>query len=97
MEKHIYYNDLFDIYQSFFTDNNKKVFIYYYQENLSMQEIAELLSVSKSFIGSTIKKMEQKLDSLENELQIYKTKQKLNDLLSINDLSTIKKEIESLI
>ena len=97
MEKYIYYNNLFDIYQSFFTEKNKKIFEYYYQENLSMQEIAENFSVSKSFIGSTIKKMEKKLDDLENELNIYKNKQRLNELLNINDLEIIKKEIKELI
>ena len=97
MEKYIYYNNLFDIYQSFFTEKNKKIFEYYYQENLSMQEIAENFSVSKSFIGSTIKKMEQKLDELESNLQIYKTKQQLNNILNMNDLNEIKKEIKELI
>ena len=97
MEKLIYYNNLFDIYNSFFTEKNKKIFEYYYQENLSMQEIAENFSVSKSFIGSTIKKMEQKLDELESNLQIYKTKQQLNNILNMNDLNEIKKEIKELI
>ena len=59
MEKYVYYGMLFDIYQGLLKDNNKEIFKWYYEENLTLQEIADNLGVSKSYIGRIIKNTEK--------------------------------------
>ena len=97
MEKYVYYGMLFDIYQGLLKDNNKEIFKWYYDENLTLQEIADNLGVSKSYIGRIIKNTEKKLDELESKLHIYEKKKSLENLLEINDLEKIKKEISKII
>lgn len=69
MEKFVYYTKLFDCYKGLLNDNERNTFSYYYEENLSMQEIADNKNVSKSAIGSTIKTVEMKLTNYEKILQ----------------------------
>ena len=90
MEEILYYSSLFNIYQNLLTENNKKIFAYYYDENLSLQEIADLLHVSKSFVGNSLKKVEKRLKDLESKLHIYEKYQKLALALNYNDLEKIK-------
>lgn len=82
MEKFFYYNDLFSIYKELLTIKEQEIFSSYYEENLSMGEIADLRHISRSAIGSTIKKVEKKLDQLE---MILKIKEKNNKILNICD------------
>ena len=41
MEKYVYYGMLFDIYQKLLNERNREVFELYYDENLTLQEIAD--------------------------------------------------------
>ena len=97
MEKTVYYNDLFDIYGFILTSKNIQIFKLYYEENLTMQEIADLMKVSKSFIGNSIKKSQERLELLESKLHIYENKQSLTDLLEENNIDKIKEGIEKII
>ena len=65
MEKFVYYTKLFDCYQGLLNEHERNTFSSYYEENLSMQEIANNRGVSKSAIGATIKKVEMKLTTFE--------------------------------
>lgn len=96
MEKFVYYNELFSLYGSLLTDKNAEIFSYYYEENLSLQEIADLMQVSKSFVGNSIKKCEKKLAELETKLGLYNKKKELAEILKLEDTSEIKKQITTL-
>lgn len=97
MEKYIYYGSLYSIYKDLLTKNNQNIFSLYYEENLTLQEIADNLGVSKSYAGNVIKKCEKKLDSLENTLKVYEMKNALNDILNENDIEKIKNKIKRII
>ena len=97
MEKTVYYNALFDIYGFILTSKNIQIFKLYYEENLTMQEIADLMKVSKSFIGNSIKKSQERLELLESKLHIYENKQNLTKLLEENNVDKIKAGIEKII
>lgn len=97
MEKFVYYNYLFDIYGNLLTEKNAKIFSLYYGENLSMQEIADLMQVSKSFVGTSIKNTENKLNDLESKLHINATNQELEKILNLQDIKEIKNIIEKLL
>ena len=96
MEKYVYYGMLFDIYQGILKDSNKEIFKWYYDENLTLQEIADNLGVSKSYIGRIIKNTEKKLDELESTLHIYENKNKIKKLLEMNDIDKIKEELKKI-
>ena len=97
MEKFIYYNNLFLIYKDFIKESNQEVFDLYYGDNLSMQEIADLKNWSRSRIGAVIKETEKRLDYLENNCNLYKIKNRLQELLNVEDITEIKKGIKEII
>lgn len=97
MEKFIYYNNLFLIYKDFIKESNQEVFDLYYGDNLSMQEIADLKNLSRSRIGAVIKETEKRLDYLENNCNLYKIKNRLQELLNVEDINEIKKGIKEII
>lgn len=97
MEKFIYYNELFDIYGSFINEKNSNIFTLYYEENLSMQEISEIVGVTKSRIGTMIKTIEKKLDSMEDKLGLYKKKNILVDILELDDINIIKDKVKEIL
>ena len=97
MEKFVYYGELFDIYKDLLAKNVQNIFSLYYEDNLTLQEIADNLNVSKSYIGNIIKKCEKKLDSFEDKLHIYENNRILNNLLEINDIDEIKRIIKNIV
>lgn len=97
MKEVIYYTKLFDIYKTLLTEKQQNIFSLYYEENLSLQEIADNLNVSKSYVGSTINMIEEKLINYENSLKILAKNQKLSEILDLNNIDDIKSEINKLL
>lgn len=93
MKKLEHYTKLFDIYKTVLKEEEKNIFSDYYEEDLSMQEIADNYNVSKSAIGKKIKNIEIKLDTYESLLNVGKNNEKLEKLLLEDDINKIKKEI----
>lgn len=96
MEKFVYYTKLFDCYKDLLSSIEKTTFSYYYEENLSMQEIAETRGVSKSAIGATIKNVEMKLTSYERVLHLEAKQEKIANLLKKIEDESIKIELEKI-
>ena len=69
MNKVLYYNELFSYYKELLTKKEQEVFSLYYEENLSMGEIALLKNISRSAVGFMIKKVTEKLDNYEKILK----------------------------
>lgn len=97
MEDFVYYGMLFDIYKDLLSEASKEYFSLYYEENLTLQEIADLKNVSKSYVGNIIKKTTKKLVDLEEILKLYKIKAKLNEALEKDNIEIIKKIIKEII
>lgn len=97
MEKIIHYNNLFDCYKNLLKIDEQDIFLEYYEEDLSMQEIADNVGISKSAVGKKIKIIENKLDEFENNLKIYEKNNLLSDLLEINNIEEIKEKISIII
>ena len=66
MENYIYYNNLYDFYAPLLTELQKEYFEYYYVNNLSFSEIAEIKNVSKAAVSQQISTIEKKLNEFEN-------------------------------
>ncbi len=97
MEKFVYYNALYLIYKDLLSIKNQEIFDLYYGENMTMQEIADLKNISKSRVGMIIKNTTKLLDKYENCLLIYKHNKMLNDALSFDDVTKIKKVVKEVI
>lgn len=97
MEKFIYYNELYLIYKDLLNENEKEVFDMYYGDNLTMQEIADNKSISKSRIGVIIKNVEKKLDTFESVLKVSKLKEELNEIVKLNDINDIKNRLNKIV
>ena len=92
MEKFVKYNKLFDCYSSLLTEKERACFKDYYEEDLSLQEIAENNNVSRSAIHKTIKNVEEKLGLYEENLKLCKIIDELKSINDINDIEKIKEK-----
>ena len=75
MKDFIYYSELYNIYSFLLTKKQQDIFSLYYEENLSLSEIAEYQKVSKSYVGKVVQDVEKKLDFYEEHLHCYELKQ----------------------
>jgi predicted DNA-binding protein YlxM (UPF0122 family) len=99
LEKKEQLNELFDVYQTLLTDKQIEYFKYYYQEDYSLQEISELLDVSRNAIFDQLKKVEQHLFSYEEKLKLLEKKQKrleIMDQLQTKDCRELIDELRKL-
>lgn len=80
-EEYIYYNKLFDLYGNLLNEREKEIFSLFYEEDLSLQEIADVRSVSKSAIGNAITTINNKLNTYEEKLGFLNKTNKLKTLL----------------
>lgn len=97
MEEFVYYNDLFDLYSSLLTEKEQETFRDYYQEDLSLSEIAEENNVSRAAVQKVVKNVLEKLNYYEERLNIYDKNKKIRELLAFSDIDEMKKEIEKIL
>lgn len=75
MEKNIRYGALLSIYGALLTEKQLDTMEYYYDEDLSLGEIAENTGISRQGVRDFIKRGEELLDLYEEKLGLYeKTK-----------------------
>ncbi len=80
MEKDLRYVELFEIYSSLLTQRQRELFSSHYLYDLSLAEIAEPEGYTRQSVYSAIKKVKEKLDEYESQLNIHKKKQELTAL-----------------
>jgi len=80
MENKIYINSLLDFYGKLLTDKQQKICRYYYQEDLSLQEIADIEKTSRSAVYDTVNRCRNDLDAYEEKLHLYKSYQTRREL-----------------
>lgn len=88
LEKTEKFNHHLDQYEQLLTDKQRQVAFDYYQEDLSLQEIADNQEVSKNAIYDTLKRTEALLLDYENKLKLVQKDERLNQLF--NELSDLK-------
>ena len=95
MEEFIYYNNLYDYYKELLTDKQKEYFEDYYQNNLTLSEIADNYQVSRNAIHKQLKDTIKLLDEYESKLSLYNKMNKIVDL--VKDDKKLLSEIERII
>lgn len=93
----IYLNELFDYYNVLLTKKEQDIFIDHYEDDLSLQEIADNLNISKSAVGKTLKIVEKKLIEYEQKLELNKKSTEINRILKENVSQKILDSINELI
>ena len=93
MDKNIEIGLLMDFYGELLTDRQKDIMDLYYNDNLSLSEIAEELEISKQGVQDNIKRAEKSLYEVERKLGLLEKFQnhseKINSAIKI--LSEVKK------
>ena len=97
MEEFVYYYNLFDIYGSLLTEKERVTFCDYYQEDLTLAEIASENNVSRSAVQKTVKNVLDKLNYYEERLHIFEKNNLLSNLVNLNDINEIKEGIEKIL
>lgn len=77
MEKTLLYNELYDYYKRLFTKKQQDCFEYYYFDNLSLGEIAEILKITRNAVHNQIQRVEEKLLDYEEKLMMKSRREKL--------------------
>jgi len=93
MDKNIEVGLLMDFYGELLTDRQKDIMDLYYNDNLSLSEIAEGLEISKQGVQDNIKRAEKSLYEVEEKLGLLERfenhSEKINS--AINILKEVKK------
>ena len=97
MEEYVYYNSLFDIYGNLLTKKERETFRDYYQEDLSLSEIALENNISRAAVQKTVKNVLEKLKYYEENLHVYDIYGELRELLKENDINRMKVIIEKML
>ncbi|MFA6801647.1 MAG: hypothetical protein WCR19_06025 [Acholeplasmataceae bacterium] len=82
-EKKEYLNSLFDKYQVLLTEKQISYFKYYFQEDYSLHEIAEIFEVSRNAVYDQLKKVEKYLLSYEEKLHLLEKADQRQKLLNL--------------
>lgn len=93
MEETIYFNTLYDYYKELLTDKQKEYFEDYYQNNLSLSEIAEYNNISRNAVHKQLKETKKILENYETKLKLN---EKNNKILKIIKQENNKKLLEKI-
>lgn len=99
---------LLDVYGNLLTEKQRELMSLYYNEDLSLAEIAEFNETSRQAIHDVIKRCQKILNNYEEKLNVLDklnfeidTKNKIikdiNSIIDLNNINEIKKELISLI
>ncbi len=72
MDKNVEVCLLLDFYGNMLTERQKEIMNLYYEDNLSLTEVAEELNISKQGVSDCIKRSEKVLYDTEAKLQLMK-------------------------
>jgi predicted DNA-binding protein YlxM (UPF0122 family) len=72
---------LFDFYGRLLKDKQRQYFEMYYQDDLSLGEIAELLQVSRQAVFDQVKRVAKQLEQYESKLQLLTRYEERHQLL----------------
>lgn len=97
MKKEVYLTILFDYYEKLLTEQQRKYFVAYYFDNLSLGEISENMNVSRNAVHKQLKVIEEKLEEYENILHIYEKDRKLEMIINSISDKDVKSKLEEII
>ena len=101
MEKNIKFSMLLEIYGKLLTDRQKDAIDFYYNQNISLSEIAEEISITRQAVRKSLVEAEKNLLEFENKLRILdkqiQRKKKIEKILEEIEDERLAKLIEELV
>lgn len=104
LAKDLNYSALLDYYGAMLTDKQKDVLTLYYNEDLSLSEISEIMSISRQGVMDNIRRGEEKLNQLEQGLALSKLYSdissvsiKLEQIISTVDDDDLRNQLEDIL
>lgn len=79
MAKNLKYSVMLDVYGAMLTDKQRDMMELYYDEDLSLAEIAEHEGISRQGVRDSIKRGEEAMEELEEKLGIIKKAQQAEE------------------
>ena len=79
-EKNLAISDLLDTYAAVLSDRHREMLDCYYNQDLSLAEIAALVGISRQGVRDGIKKAEEELFFLEERLHLQKRANSLREV-----------------
>ncbi|MGN0587558.1 MAG: YlxM family DNA-binding protein [Oscillospiraceae bacterium] len=80
-EKDLHFSILLDYYADMLTDKQRDVIDLYYNEDLSLAEIAEHENITRQGVRDSIKRGEQTMLELEDKFHLVERSRKYNDII----------------
>ncbi len=97
MDEVIYLNNLYDCYKGLLTDKQRNYFRDYYQDNLTLSEMALNYGISRNAIHRQIRKIVELLKFYESKLSIISKNYEIMDLIKSTKNDKLISEIERII
>ena len=97
MAKNLAFGTLLDLYGSLISDKQYEAMDYYYNQDLSLSEIGELLDISRQAVRNNIKKGEENILEYENKLGLYAKLEETHNIIEKAPLKLkkVNKELEN--
>ena len=97
MDEVINLNNLYDCYKDLLTDRQRNYFCDYYQDNLTLSEMALNYGISRNAVHRQIKKIVELLEFYESKLSIISKNNEIMDLINSTKNDKLIREIERII
>ncbi|MCR5230745.1 MAG: HTH domain-containing protein [Solobacterium sp.] len=97
MQDKIRINTLLDYYGGLLTAKQQEICRFYYREDLSLQEISEILDISRAAVHDTVKRVEKDLLHYEEILCCVSLSEKRNSIYELICNKTDDQEILDLV
>lgn len=88
---------LFDIYGELLTDRQREIASYYFDEDFSYTEIAQVLSISRAAVQDSLKKTMKQLQRYEEVIQYVKKRELIIELLKKKEDDNLYEQIFSIL
>lgn len=89
MEKKVEISILLEIYGNLLTEKQKEYMNYYYNEDLSLSEIAENDGITRQAVMRILQKSSKKLEEYEQKLQIMEKQKQIKKYIENKDIEKI--------
>ena len=97
MNNREYLTELYEIYKGLLNEKEKSYFEYYYFEDYSLNEIADLYEVSKAYASKYLNQINNKIIKYEKTLNLNSKKSKLTEYVKEIDNKELRNKIEELL
>lgn len=82
LDRHLAINALLDMYGSLLTPRQRMILGYYYEDNYTLGEIADLEAISRNAVHDLLQRTVNKLEDYERKLQCLKKRTALSQAVA---------------